>query len=134
MILVILVNIIICESGSYLQERNQQNRQLSQLDETLNDFVIGNSVNVNVSESENLEKQTDGQCNDSERIDNSVCQNQVMENKIDDQITRAVNSAVLAVESRMHDAILTVIDNVVIRRVEIAVKSITAWTGHGTNG
>ena len=32
------------------KKRNQQKRQLSQLDETLNDFVTGNSVNVNVSE------------------------------------------------------------------------------------
>ena len=37
------------------KNKNQQKRQLSQLDETLNDLVIGNSVNVNVSESENLE-------------------------------------------------------------------------------
>ena len=34
------------------KKRNQQKKQLTQLDETSNDFVIGNSVNV--SESENL--------------------------------------------------------------------------------
>ena len=44
---------------STLQKNNKQKkqkRQLSQLDETLNDFVNGNSVNVNCSESENLEQ------------------------------------------------------------------------------
>ena len=39
----------------------------------------------------------------------------------------------MTVENRMHDAILAVIDNVVIPRVEMAVKSITNSTGHGTN-
>ena len=48
------------------KKKNQQKRQVSQLEETLNDFVIGNSVNVNVSESETLEKQTNGQSNDFE--------------------------------------------------------------------
>ena len=39
----------------------------------------------------------------------------------------------MIVENRMHDAFLTAIDNVVIPRVEMAVKSITGSTGHGTN-
>ena len=52
--------------------------------------------------------------------------------KIDDQVTRAVISAVTAVENRMRDAILTAIDNVVIPRVEMAVKSIIGWAEHGT--
>ena len=60
-------------------------------------------------------------------------QNQVIENRIDDQFTRVVISAVMNVESRMHDAILTAIDNVVIPRVELAVKSITGSAGHGTS-
>ena len=32
------------------KKKNQQKRQLSHLNETLNDFVIGNSVNVNLSD------------------------------------------------------------------------------------
>ena len=39
----------------------------------------------------------------------------------------------MTVESRMHDAILTAIDSVVIPTVDMAVKSITGSTGHGTN-
>ena len=60
-------------------------------------------------------------------------QNQVLENKIDDQSTRVVSSAVMTVEIRMHDAILTASDNVVFPRVEMAVKSMTGWAGHGTS-
>ena len=114
------------------KKKIQQKRQHSQFDETLNDFVIGISANLYVSESESLKQQTKGQSNDFERVDRSVRQNQAMENKIDDQITKAVSSAVMAVENRMHDATLTAIDNVVIPGVEMAVKSITGSAGHGT--
>ena len=115
------------------KKKNQQRRQLSQLEETLNDFVIGNSVNVNVSESVNLDQQTNGQPNGFERTNKSDRQNQVLENNTDNQITRAVGSAVMTVKNRMHDAILTAIDKVVISRVERAVKVITSSTEHGTN-
>ena len=113
--------------------KNQQKRQLSHLDETLNDSAIGNSVNVNVSESETFEQETTGQLKDFGRLDNSERQNQGIENHIDDQTTRAVDSAVMIFENRRHDAILTAIDNVVIARVEMAVKSITGSTGHRIN-
>ena len=86
-----------------------------------------------MSENENLEQQINGQPNDFERINKSARRNQVKENNIDDQITRAVSSAVMTVENRMHDVFLTAIDNVVIPRVEMAVKLVTGSTGHGTN-
>ena len=56
-----------------------------------------------------------------------------MEKIADDQYTRAVSSAVMTVENRMHDAILTARDKVVIAKVEMAVKSITDLTGHETS-
>ena len=115
------------------KKKNQQKRQLSHLDETLKGSAIGNSVNVNVSEKETLEQETTGQPNDFGRLDDSERQNQVIENHIDNQITRAVSSAVMTVGNRTHDAILTAVDNVVIARVEMAVKSITGSTGHRIN-
>ena len=115
------------------KKKNQQKKQLNQLDETSNHFVIGNSVNVNVSESENLEQQTDGQCIASEKVDNYVCQNQIIENKIDNQITNTVSSAVMTVENCMHDAILTAIDKLLIPRIETAVKLITSSARHRTS-
>ena len=95
--------------------------------------MIGNSENELVSENESLEQETDDQANDLGSVDDSVRQNQLMENKIDNQISRTVSSAVMIVEKCMHDAILTAICIVVIPRVEMAVKSITGSTGHGTN-
>ena len=63
------------------KKKNQQKRQLNHLDETLNDSAIGNSVNVNVSEKETLEQETNGQPNDFGRLDDSERQNQVIENR-----------------------------------------------------
>ena len=114
-------------------KKNQQTRQLSHLDETLNDFVIGISVYVNALESEKLEQQPNGQPNDLERNDSFARQNQVTENDIDIKITRAVTRAVITVKKCMHDAILTAINKVVLPGLEMAVKSITGLTGHGMN-
>ena len=71
------------------------------------------------------------QSNDFERVDNGARQSHVIENNIDEQITRVVSSAVMTVENGMHDAILTALDNVVIPSVEMAAQSTTGSTGHG---
>ena len=65
------------------KKKNQQKKQLSQLDETWIDFVIDNSVNVNVLESETLEQLTNVQSKGFERDDNGVRQNQVIQSKIE---------------------------------------------------
>ena len=54
-------------------------------------------------------------------------------NEIDNEISRVVRSALMTVENCMHDTILTDIYKLVITRVEMAVKSITGCTGHGTH-
>ena len=89
---------------------------------------------MNVSEGEKLEQQNSGQSNDFERVDNNARQNQIIGDYSDDQITRAVNSAFITVENRMHDLFLTAKGNEVNLRVETAVKLITVLTRHGTNG
>ena len=89
---------------------------------------------MNFSESENLEQQANGQSETFERADNSLRQNQVIEKKIDDQKTIVIGSAVTTVEHRKHGAILTAIDNVLIPRVEMAVKLITGSADQETNG
>ena len=79
------------------------------------------------------EQQNIGQQNDFERFVDSACQNQVIENIIDDKIKRAVNNAVFTVKKCMHEAILTAMDEVLIPKIEIVVKSITGSSGHGIN-
>ena len=103
------------------KKKNQQKSQLSQLDETLKGFSIGNCVNVSFLENENLEQLTNGLPIDFKRAENRMCQNQVIENKFDNQITKAVYGALMTVKNRTHDSILTTIDNVVSPSVEMAV-------------
>ena len=71
----------------------------------------------------NFERIVDGENNSSH--------NQVLGNNIDDKTRNAVNNAVFTVENRMHDAIFSAMDNVVIPRVQMAVKSITGSSGKG---
>ena len=101
------------------------------MNEVLNDFVIVNGTNVSAKENETLEQQTKGQHNDFEKIVDSESQNQVKEINIDDKNRKEVDKAVLTVENRMHDPILTAMDKVVITRSEMAVKSITDSLVHG---
>ena len=104
------------------KKKSQPKRQFSQLDKILIGFVIGNSFSLNVSENETLEQHTNGQPGDFERADNSAPQNQVIENNIEDQITTAVGKASIVAKNCKHDAILTAIDKVVIRRCAIDSK------------
>ena len=113
------------------EKRTEEKRQLSPLNETLNDFIVGKGTNVSAMENETLEQQTNGQHNNVERFVDSAIQNQVIENYFNHRIRRAVNNALLTVENRMHNTILTAMDKMVIPRVEMAVKSITGSSGHG---
>ena len=60
------------------KRRNQQKMQLSQLNETSKDFVIGSNTHLGVTEVETLESQTDGRYDNPEEIVTgyvSACQN-----------------------------------------------------------
>ena len=116
------------------KKKHQHKRQLSQLKEILNDFIIGNNNNASAIGNETLEPQTNGLSNNFGRIavgENSASQHQDIEKNIDDKISKAVDRAVMTVENCMHDAILTAMDNVVIPRVKMAVRSITESSGRG---
>ena len=111
--------------NSTRKKKNQEKRPLSQLNETLNDFVIGEITLMGVTENQNLEQQANSHLKDFERNVDHASQNQVIGYNTDDRIGNAVNNAVIAVKSRMLDAILTAMKDIVITRVEMAVKSIT---------
>ena len=116
--------------------RSQQKRQSSQINKTSNNFVCGSNTNVGLIENETLESQNDGHYSNSEKNADgeiSACQNEVIGINIDDRIRKAVDSSVKTVENGLHDAILTVMDDIVPPRVEMAVKSITGSSGHRPN-
>ena len=67
------------------KKKNLQKRQLSQLDETLSNFVIGNNIDATVVQNETQEPQKNGPFNTSERTiggENAAGQNQVGSNNI----------------------------------------------------
>ena len=96
-------------------------------------FFIGNGITANTLGNETLEPQANGRLKNFEKIVDTASQNQVIRNNNDDKIRDAVDSAVIAVENRIYDAILTAMNDVVIPRVEMAVKSITSSSGNGPN-
>ena len=57
------------------KKRNQQKWWFSQVDETLNDFVVVNGTNVSAMENDALEQQTNGQHNGFEGLVGSASQN-----------------------------------------------------------
>ena len=65
--------------------------------------------------------------------ENCAIQDQVIEKNIADKIRKEVDGALMSVENRVHDAMLTAMDNVVIPRIEMAVRSITESSGRGPN-
>ena len=82
---------------------------------------------------EALKSHAYGHHEDFERIVDSASQKQVRESNTVDGIRNVVESAVIVVENRMHDATLTAMNIVVIPRVEMVVKSITGASGNGPN-
>ena len=86
-----------------------------------------------MSENENLQQQASGCHRDFERIVDNASQNQVVGNNTDDRIIDAVDSDVIAVENRMHEAIWTAMNDMLNPRVEMAVKLNTGSSGNGPN-
>ena len=98
--------------------------------------MIGNNTNGDVAENETAEPQTAGLVNNfggSIVGENSLNHDQIIERNFADRIRKEVDSAVTAVENRVQGAILSAMDNVVIQRVEVAVRFITGSSGRRPN-
>ena len=65
---VTLVNSTICENCFNTYEGELTEKQLGQLNDTLNDFKIGNITNLNATDNENVEQQTNGPNIDFEKF------------------------------------------------------------------
>ena len=98
-----------------------------------NDFNISNNTNAYVVENENLGPQSGGLGKNSGRStvgENLASHDQLSGRRIADRIRRGWQCCY---ENRVHDGILTAINNVVIPRVEVVVRSITGSSGRGPN-
>ena len=115
------------------KKKSHNKRQLSQLDENLNDFVIASGTTVNIMRNGDLELQAKGYHESLGGIVKGASQNQVIGSNTDDRIKNAVDSAVIVVKNCMYDAILTAMNNVMIPRVDMAVRLITCSSRSGPN-
>ena len=78
------------------KKKHQNKGQLRQLNETLNDFIIGKNTAASAKENETLEPRTKTLPKGFGRIavgENSVHQDQVLDKNIDDKIRKAIDAA-----------------------------------------
>ena len=64
---------------------------------------------------------------------NSAEHDQEIERNVADRISKEVDNAFMTAKIRVHNAILTAMDNVIIISVEMAVKFVTGSSGCGPN-
>ena len=119
------------------KKKQLHQRQLSQLRESLDDFVIGINTNAGANGNESLEPHTNSLSTNFGRLiisENSACQDQIITEHNDNKIRKAVENAVPTVENRVHDAISTAMDNLIQPQVEMAVRALTGSSGRGPSG
>ena len=89
-----------------------------------------------VAENQTAETQNNASVENSGGVllgDNNTIFTQVIERKVADGVRKEVDSVVAAVKNRLVDAFLTAMYNVVILRVEMAVRLITGSSRHVPN-
>ena len=125
------------EMVSTRKKRQQNKRLFSQLGEKDTDFMIGQS---------NQDKQTDSRDNmlcrgtSSDNANNPAQINypqvdvHTLEEKNVSKMRSEVDNVMISVETRVEDAVLTAIENLVIPSLELAMKSANAHSERGVDG
>ena len=116
------------------RKRQSNKRLLSQLDDFDQDMIIGSTAserqeNVVVDESTNVQDFTVGTSNVSPVINKNAMNVKTLERCFNERIDREMNNIVDTVEDRIQNAILAAIDNIVAPKIELAIRSINAFSG-----
>ena len=116
------------------KKRQSNKRLLSQLDDFDQDMIIGNTAserqeNVVVNEGTNDQDFTVGTSNVSTAMNKNAMNVKTLERCFNERIDREMNNIVDTVEDRIQNAILAAIDNIVAPKIELAIKSINAFSG-----
>ena len=120
------------------RKKKQQNKRLfSQLSERDTDFMVGQS-NDDV-QNENINSATHrGRCSDNSNSLTQVNYSQVdmhtLEKNIVCKVRNEVDNVMTTVETRVQDVVLTAIENLMIPRVKLAMKSTNASSGRSVDG
>ena len=116
------------------KKRQSNKRLLSQLDDFDQDMIIGNTVsgsheNAVVSEGTINRDFTVGTSNKDSVINGNAMSMKTLERCFNEKIDREMNNIVDTVEDRIHNAILTAIENIVAPKIELEIRSINASSG-----
>ena len=116
------------------QKRQSNRRLLSKLDDFDQDMIIGNAVserqeNTVVNEGTNDRDFTVGTSNNDSVINGNTMGMKTLERCFNERIDREMSNIVDTVEVRIQNAILTAIKNIVARKIELAIRSISASSG-----
>ena len=116
------------------KKRQSNKRRLSQVDDSDQDVIIGNTAserqeNVVVIEGFNDQDFTVGTSNVSSIINENVLNAKTLERCFNERIDKEMENIVETVEDRIQSAIMTAIDNIVGPKIELAIRSINACSG-----
>ena len=116
------------------KKRQSNKRLLGQLDDFDQDMIIGNAASerqetVVVNEGTNDQDFTVGTSNVSLIVNENALNVKTLERFFNERIDREMNNIVETVEDRIQNAILTVIDNIVAPKIELAIRSINESSG-----
>ena len=116
------------------KKRQSNKRLLSQLDDFEQDVFIGNAAskrqeNVAVNEGTNDQEFTVGTSYDSTTVYGNAMSVKTLERCFNERIDREMNNIVDTVEDRIQNAILTAIDNIIVPKIELAIRSVNASSG-----
>ena len=116
------------------KKRQSNRRLLSQLDNFDQDMIIGNAVserqeNAAVKEGTNDRDFTVSTSNNDSVVNETTVKMKTLERCFNERIDREMSNIIDTVEDRMQNAILTATENVVTPKIELAIRSINAFSG-----
>ena len=116
------------------KKRQSNRRLLSQLDNFDRDMVIGNTAserqgNIVVNESTNDRDFTVSTSSNNKAVNESTANVKTLERCFNERNDREMSNIIDTVEDRIQNAILTAIDNIVAPKIELAIRSINAYSG-----
>ena len=116
------------------KKRQSNKRLLSQLNDFDQDMIIGNAAserqeNIMVNEGTNDRDFTVGTTSNNLATNEKTVNVKTLERCFSERIDREMNNIVDRVEDRIQNAILTAIDNIVVPKIELAIRSINTSSG-----
>ena len=122
----------------FTRKKKQQNKKfLSQLSESDADFMIGRSnqsAEAKVEENSTRRGNSLNNTNDTTQANYPQVDMHTLEKNIVTKVRSEVDSVMTTVETRVQDAVLTAIENLVRARVELAMNSANVSSGRSVDG